>query len=543
MVNKREVARFDGPPFEVALWTSWDLFQKHGRTAEQVLDEYVSDALTDIGVNHRIYTGFTVILQENADPGCPHPDEPITAYEEWGDHLAGNPQWVAADCNLLLMDTGGGGCGSTGGNVAVVGVNNIDRPRSIDSAIEDPWAGNVYASMHEIGHNMSFTHSENPAIKWVSEGNIFNSTPTDGNDHEAKPNLCGEVPATRQNRTRRLWLHYHDCVADHIRTRDLGVVTVTSLDADFNPVVEERAEIDVELTNRTPVNESVEVDVIADYGSHDETIGTIQTAVPDQSFTTETLSWTPTETGDVTIRAGDASITRNVWDNGFFEIISLSASPSTGQVDQPVNLTARARNTLVSHETRTFDVTADGEAVGSLTFSVSPGGTDSETLEWVPDEPGTYQIAVDDATIDVLVEAPPSTGDIRVTGIDLPGGPPRVDEAIQVVISARNPGNSHAEENITVTAEGGMIGTVSFSLGPGETASKTLTWTPQSEGRTSIFAGDSQQITHVEPESGGGGNGDAPVDPGNPLPDLRPAVAGIATAGMGLLFVGRPETR
>lgn len=544
MVELIEETDYGTPIFELAIYESEDLFFRNGDTPAETVAGYFTRALNALRIDHRIYFEFAAVPIDSVDMSCSQ--DRTTAYDLWGDYLRNEAHFVAADSNIMLADTHGAGCGAIGGNVCVAGNTDVDQEYTQPYS-EEPWSGQVNAALHEIGHNMDFQHGGDPDKSGryryhpgntFMEGGKWNRTPNVGNDVDTQ-NLCGKSIDPKESSQVVNWLHYNDCVAEWIKNVDLPpIITVAELDADTDMVVGETAIIDVHLTNRTPVDERATVEVTATKPNQQTVhIHTIDEDVLAVGSHFADMSWVPPETGEWTITAGDAEIERTVAQSGSVEITSLSIDPASPRVDEAATIAATLTNTTPESVSREFDVIADEGAnrpehdIGTLDFSVGAGDSDTETLVWRPEEATDYTIEVGDASIDVSVRDP-AEGEVSVQSISVPGDP-RVGMGAQIVLKARNDGGQPVEESVTVTADpGGTIGTVTFDLDPGQTAFKNLTWTPSAEGQTTLSAGSAQTVVTVEPGAGG----EPPEQPGV---DLRPALPGLASAG--LFLVAKPE--
>lgn len=209
---------FDTNLFDIAIYRNVDLDNHRGVDPEFTLVNHVSPALADIGINHRIRWNFDPIPISNNNNGCPPGD---VAYTAWSQYLdAGNAPWVAADCNILINNSRGGGCGSVGGNVCVGPGWRIDGRYERVLSGGAGWQWHVYSCMHEIGHNMGFPHSPNPGLKWVADDDRLHITPTNGDPNQTS-NMCGTSVDLRPDnglaRVPENW--FAPCVADHLIIR------------------------------------------------------------------------------------------------------------------------------------------------------------------------------------------------------------------------------------------------------------------------------------------------------------------------------------
>lgn len=205
--------------WEQSIYQTTDLYGVNDRTPERIVARQLSHALDQLGINHRIHYGFPPRDSEKFDKRstCGEHDGKRSGYYRWRRWIDQEKiPFVARDSNMLIMETGSGGCGALGGNVCTTPGKYISRdPGEPITAEDSRWAMNISACLHEVGHNMGFEHDPHPGYGYNDDtlGKWFR-TP----NQNANPvtNLCGEQIERRQYNQIVSVLEYNDCVANHI---------------------------------------------------------------------------------------------------------------------------------------------------------------------------------------------------------------------------------------------------------------------------------------------------------------------------------------
>lgn len=206
-------------PWEMAIYQDEALTFFNGRTPEEVVADHILASFEDGGRDIEITRELPVVPIDNESSTC----EGGAGYYDFADYLQSSAPTVAADCNIMLMSTEAGGCGSIGGNVCVAAAQNITVHRGIVDEGFDPWARNVQAAMHEVGHNMGWGHCAAPNVRvhpgWgTNSGGFWHKTPeTSCND---TTNLCGERIPAREHAQAVWHLHYNGCAFDQMQIED-----------------------------------------------------------------------------------------------------------------------------------------------------------------------------------------------------------------------------------------------------------------------------------------------------------------------------------
>lgn len=532
MVNLTE-GDHDTPPFEVAVYRTDALDSHRGQLPEEEVVRHIAQALDGIGVSYRIYADFGAVPLGNQATGTCQEGE--DAYYDWLDYLEMEAPFIAADTNLCLTDQNGGGCAGVDGNAAVAGANQITETRLIQQADEDDQqAGNLYAALHELGHNMGWGHDPHPGDAF-NDGFFWNRTPCVGST-TATSNLCGQPIEPEESLNRLNILLYDDCVADEMNVDGLPETIVTNLDAPTNIVAGETVGIEVTVQNRTPVTVTASYPVFVD-GDH---IGTVSGRIGPFDTVIMTEDWTPAEAGTVTISVADASITRDVEPSGTVSVTGLQTNPGEPAVGEPTQVEVTMRNTTSEATRAEFEVVADRganrptEDLGTASRFLGPGETDTDALQWTPSEAGEWTITAGGEAITVSVSEGPT---LRVEQVRLANPPARVEKRAFIDVVAVNEGDSFGTRTVSVTVDGTQVGSVSFSLDDGDRRVKTVEWVPVDSGEKTIQAGGATTLVTVEAGSGGGPPPEPPVQPGDPVPAIA---LGNAVLAIGAL-VAAPE--
>lgn len=198
----------DRPAIEVCVYHSTDLAEANGDIPAEDMATCIAGAFEQGGLDYRVHFGFEPQPAPNERTGCCNPDmgecqtpgDSADAFWWWRDQV-NTPMIpkVAADSNMLLVRSRGGGCGAVGGNVCVVGASEITdlRPYEELRDPQDRHHRNRHAGLHELGHNLGFPHDPNGGIGFNEYSReVWHRTPTVGcNDCT---NACGEYIEPRE---------------------------------------------------------------------------------------------------------------------------------------------------------------------------------------------------------------------------------------------------------------------------------------------------------------------------------------------------------
>lgn len=395
---------FPGRVFELAIYRNEDLDTRRGTVPEVSVAEHVADSLSDLSINHRIIYGFDPVPVNNNNNSCPSSDGPTVAYEVWRDYVRnGNAPFEAKDSNLLINDAPGGGCAGIGGNIAVGPGRDIDH---VDGPIEgtSPWHFDIYSCMHEVGHNMGYSHANNAGRKTLIDG-VEYKTPTNGRD-DAHTNLCGQSnpadPTPGSDDVARLF--YNDCVADTITIReDQGRVFVSSLLVQPNPVEAGALfTITATVTNTMLTDQEVTEPVLVG----DEQIGELVFNVPAGGTDTTTIVHSVENPGEYIVQVNQQTELLIVEEAEPADIVvqNVSVDQLPAQVGVPNQIIVTAENVGGSVGNRTLDVFVGGAFVGGVSFGLDPGEIGTDRVNWTPRDPGTFNLDAGRIRTTVTVE-------------------------------------------------------------------------------------------------------------------------------------------
>lgn len=216
MVEEILVDRFGSDEWlDLAIYVQPTVRFEKGNIPGRVVARQISATYEENGVDHRIKYDFSPAPGEIDGKSVCGDDNPINAFGTW---LTQESPYQAADANLLMMDTEGGGCG--GGNTATVPVRNIthDPERVIESGDGD-WAQNVSACLHELGHCLGIDHNPHPGLGWNDhDREVWHRTPN--NSANGVDNLCGDRIESREYNSKVSHLYFTECSYQHFEYAD-----------------------------------------------------------------------------------------------------------------------------------------------------------------------------------------------------------------------------------------------------------------------------------------------------------------------------------
>jgi len=160
---------YENRPVGITVHTTADLHDRNGSRSEKTIVQYISQALNAAELNYEIDFDFPL---KNPDiDGVDHGETPgkQNLYDWWRGQINNDPEFEPRkDSNILLSDRDSGGLGAVGGRVAVA------PARHISDYEQHKWKGrgsndqfrNTFATLHELSHNLGFTHSPHGGNAW-----------------------------------------------------------------------------------------------------------------------------------------------------------------------------------------------------------------------------------------------------------------------------------------------------------------------------------------------------------------------------------------
>ena len=226
-------------------------------------------------------------------------------------------------------------------------------------------------------------------------------------------------------------------------------------------------------------------------------------------------------------------------DGGAFEL-SLDigdGGTALGQIttESTLEVTVRAENRGDEFGFQSFDVTVDGRTVGTVSFSLGGGQTESDSVRFSPQTTGTKTVAVGGQSTTITVEAPAAPADIEVlptidirvvgSGLGAQLGQITTESTVEATVSATNRGDEFGSASFPVTIDGQQVGTVSFSLGSGASGEDSVRFTPPSAGTFTVAANGATASIEVQKPAG---------PPAPPTPTLGGVPLVVLLGGAGL---------
>jgi parallel beta-helix repeat protein len=160
----------------------------------------------------------------------------------------------------------------------------------------------------------------------------------------------------------------------------------------------------------------------------------------------------------------------------FFDVV-IDSTTSPGVSADEVDVTATITNTGDATATKTIDLTVNGTIAGSVTRTLDPGGSTTETFTWDTTgiSPGAYTATVASETDSEMV---PVTIQPNVSvSIDATNTPVTETQTLAVEATVRNNREAAFTETIELLDVGGVVvDSREVNLGAGESAPITLSW-------------------------------------------------------------------
>ncbi|MBX0285047.1 PGF-CTERM sorting domain-containing protein [Halomicroarcula sp. F28] len=199
-----------------------------------------------------------------------------------------------------------------------------------------------------------------------------------------------------------------------------------------------------------------------------------------------TVDWQPESLGTYDVAVDDASA-------GTVEVVEppelttesavANASVVSAGVSVPVSVTIANDDRLRGARNATLSV--DGENVTSELVSVEPDTETTTALSWTPEEPGTYDLAVDGVSAGTVEVVPADS--ITVENVSTPanatGG-----ESFDVDVTVNNTADVTLSERLRLTANGQTVGTTWAELPANDRTTVTVSGVVNNSGTTTLSA-------------------------------------------------------
>lgn len=212
--------------WEQTIYTSKDVYDNTDRYPEEAFAVYLHETLKSHGISHEITFDYPLVSIYNDDPSCCDPqdnpdgcdsDQSRAAVYEFEDEVeAGNVPYVAKDSNILVINSWGGGCASVGGNIGVAGGAPLDGPIDYETPRVDLRGHSIHSFLHEVGHNMGYSHSEAWGTGEYADG-YFRVSPCMSPGQNDMTGKCGQWIPAREGRNRQFTLHYSGCTISNMQ--------------------------------------------------------------------------------------------------------------------------------------------------------------------------------------------------------------------------------------------------------------------------------------------------------------------------------------
>lgn len=223
---------------EINIYQTEKLTDANDRIPEETVKKYLEKAFDRGDLDHDITVGFDPIDTDTEKTVCASD----SVIREFGPMVKDEEiESVAKDSNVLITESGGGGCGWVGGNVCVT------PGKHITAEIPHMWSGrgkthsNIHANLHEVGHNLGAKHDHDDQVDgaqhlgmgWNEDPPELFGVPLDflpyfsGTWHRT-PNVagsgaeneCGEMVPDKEYETTVNEQYYADCAIESFEIVD-----------------------------------------------------------------------------------------------------------------------------------------------------------------------------------------------------------------------------------------------------------------------------------------------------------------------------------
>lgn len=205
---------------EVSVRQTGDLSEYAKAHPEQQAVQYIERALTRLNVPYKIYHDLPPRTEApklaDYDNTATYKDD---AFTWWHKQIQnGNLEKDAKDSNILLLPTNGGGKAYIRGAACVAPAGTLDKDYPMKETVpaDDP-RGCVYGILHELAHNLGYSHNKPWGRAWNdSENGEWHRTPT---AIPGKVNACGDQLPPKKEDTKIKHLYYGECARDELYVR------------------------------------------------------------------------------------------------------------------------------------------------------------------------------------------------------------------------------------------------------------------------------------------------------------------------------------
>jgi|GEM_PF-1446863 PGF-CTERM protein len=212
-----------------------------------------------------------------------------------------------------------------------------------------------------------------------------------------------------------------------------------------------------------------------------------------------------------TSETGTVAITTSIADRTRTETLTVLEPPNISATAASVDADLVARGVGVPIETAvintgdiagedTVSLRIDGETLTEVTVSGEPGVEKNVSVSWRPESLGTYDVAVDDASVGTVevVEPPELTTESASTNVSAVSA----GASVPVSVTIANDDRLRGERNTTLAVDGENVTSELVSVDAGNETT-TLGWTPSEPGTYSLAVDgvDAGSITVVPADS------------------------------------------
>ncbi|MFC6757802.1 MULTISPECIES: CARDB domain-containing protein [Haloarcula] len=225
---------------------------------------------------------------------------------------------------------------------------------------------------------------------------------------------------------------------------------------------------------------------------------TVDLRVDGETVTEVTVSGEPGDEQNVTVDWEPESL-------GSFDVAVDDASAGTVEVVEPPELTTETASTNVSavsagasvpvsatianddrlRGARNTTLSVDGENVTSEEVSVDADNETTTSLDWTPEQPGTYDLAVDGVDAGTVEVVPADS--VAVENVSTPENA-TAGESFDANVTVNNTADITVSERLRLTSGGETVGATRAELPANETTTVTVSGVVADAGETTLSA-------------------------------------------------------